>query len=736
MQTTGSRNGTGTAAVLAALLAVAADSGAEAPPAVGKAAAAPVIDGRLGADEWANALTIRDLHQVEPVEYALPSEDTVWFLQADDSSLYVAAHAADRQPALIVAQKLRQGASVNSDDSLHLLLDPFNNRRSGYAFALNPNGVRFDGIYTNGTRLSSDWDGIWRGQARRTADGWTMEMAIPFSSLAFEPGRDTWGVNLWREIPRNDELIAWRSRNGQVDPTVSGELAGFAGAAQGHGLDVIPSLSTTWLRDRARERSDDDLNPSLDINYRPGSAFNALLTINTDFAATEVDDRQLGLRRFSLFFPEKRSFFLTDFDIFEFGGVPGSGGDDGEIGFASGTNGLAFFSRRIGLSDDREPVDIHYGGKLSGRSGRWDFGTLYVRQDASGDVAESDLLVARVTRGLLRESTLGAIATYGDPTSNDDNSLVGADFLYRNTRLNGTRSVTGQAWVQRSDNARVDGRDLAYSASLSFPASVGFEFGAQYHVVQERFRPPLGFANRVGVRLASVAVGHNRVRSGPVQIREVSHALSLERWEFLDTGRVQTQELDVDYLTLRTPAGDRLRLTFTANQEGLLDGEQPLDDIGIVVPGGDFRFNRHAISLRSAGHRPLSGRLDLRFGDFLNGERTRIRPELEWVPNRHLRFAVEYDYNRYDFPEASAVTREVTVRNGIAFNSALSLQTLAQYDNVSDDIGLNMRFRYNPAAGQDIWFVLNHNWVRDPLERRFRSRETSAAAKVRFTFRY
>ena len=704
----------------------------------------PSIDGNIGLDEWSAATQIRDLHQVEPIEFAPPSEETIWFISYDESALYIAAKALDSNPSRIVAQELRQGASVGSDDSLHILIDPFNNKRSGYTFALNPNAVRFDGIYTSGTRLSSEWDGVWRGESRRTEDGWTMEMAIPFNTVTFDPANDTWGINLWREIPRKNETMAWSSRNGEVDPTVSGELSGFDNISQGLGLDLIPSISTTYVDERDTGVSDTDLTPALDINYKVGNALNALLTINTDFAATEVDGRQLGLQRFSLFFPEKRDFFLTDFDIFQFGGVPvGAGRASRQIGLFSGTNGLAFFSRHIGLSADREPVDILYGAKLSGRLGAYDFGTLYIRQDEVKNVDEPDLdvdgtgfVVARMTRSVLAESSIGAILTSGDPKSNDNNSLIGADFLYRNTRIGRNRSMVAHSWIQRSDNAGVNGNDIAYSAVISFPTQSGFEAGAQYQVVEENFRPALGFVNRVGVRLTGFAAGHRRVRSDAKSIREIEHAVSFERWEFLDTGRVQSQKFGFEYLTLKSAMNDRLRLNFSMHKEGLLQDEQPLENIGILIPAGEYSFNRNTISLRTAGHRPFSARLNISEGGFFNGERLKISPELEWVPNQHLNFSLGYSYNKYEFPDASATTRRFTFANNIAFNSKVSLMMLTQYDNVSDDLGLNVRFRYNQSAGRDIWLVLNNNWIEDPIEDRYRSTATSAAAKIRFTFRY
>ena len=326
----------------------------------------PDIDGRIEESEWTGAARVSDLHEVEPVEFTQPSERTVWYLAFDDKYLYVAAHAYDSEPDQIVAQTLRQGGDLGSDDFLGIIIDAFNNKRSGYTFTLNPNGVRAEAIYATATRPSDDWDGIWRGASAIVDDGWTMEMAIPFNTLTFDPANDTWGVNLQRRIARRNEKIAWESRNGEINPTVSGEMYGFENLSQGIGLDLIPSASTAFEKDRVLNTSGTELNPSLEISYKLTPSINGLVTILTDFAATEVDGRQLGLQRFSLFFPEKRSFFLTDFDIFQFGGVPTGGGfGNRTTGTRSGTNGLAFFSRRIGLTGDNAPVDIIAGAQRS-----------------------------------------------------------------------------------------------------------------------------------------------------------------------------------------------------------------------------------------------------------------------------------------------------------------------------------------------------------------------------------
>ncbi len=493
-----------------------------------------------------------------------------------------------------------------------------------------------------------------------------------------------------------------------------------------------------YQTDRILGSSDTELKPSLDLSYKLTPSINGLLTINTDFAATEVDGRQLDLQRFSLFFPEKRSFFLTDFDIFQFGGVAGGGGfRNRTTGMRSGTNGLAFFSRRIGLSGSREPVDIIAGAKVSGRIGDYDFGTLYIRQDEFEDVAASDLLVGRVSRGILEESSVGAIFTYGDPVSDLDSNLAGVDFLYRNTRLGTNRSMLGNFWLQKSSNEGIDGDDLAWSATVGFPSQTGFEAGAQIQEVQANFDPALGFASRTGVRLYGGELGYRTVLKGDSFVREISHGMELARWEFLDTGQVQSQEIMTDIISIRSRAGDFARIAYRFQKEGLLPGEQPLDDIGIIIPAGEYSFERYGGFIRTAGFRKWTVRIRFEDGGWFNGDRFNISPEIGWTPNEHFNVTFRLDYNKFDFPGVSAITRQITLENEVSFDAKWSLVTLAQYDNISDDIGINARLRYNLSAGQDVWFVINHNMVRDRLiEDRFRSTQSVAAVKIRYTFRY
>ena len=365
---------------------------------------------------------------------------------------------------------MRQGASITQEDSLFVTLDPFNTQRGGYFFGLNAHGVRFDGLYRNVSEYYSDWDSIWDAAAQRFDGGWTAEYEIPFKSLSFDPNSDTWGLNFSRSLETRNEDMAWVSRNRRWDPSSAGLMTGLAALDQGIGLDIVPSASLTNRRvlrtdnpatpavEPELDTSDDDFEPSLDLFYKLTPQMNASLTFNTDFSATEVDDRQVNLTRFGLFFPEKRDFFLREADIFEFGRIGASDGT-GALSNAERQNARPFFSRRIGLGEFGEPVDLNYGGKISGRAGRFEVGALSIRQDENplAGVDDTTLSVVRAKAGIGSESTIGAVFTDGDPLNPRDNSLAGFDALYRNSRLPGGRMLEAGAWYQTTETEWLPG---------------------------------------------------------------------------------------------------------------------------------------------------------------------------------------------------------------------------------------------------------------------------------------
>jgi hypothetical protein len=713
-----------TAALLSALTALLSLSALAQPAPEDKASRAtrtqtpPILDGSLEDPVWARAEAIEDLHQYDPLDHAPPSERTAISLLYDDDYLYIGARMYDSDPSAIIARQMIVGQTMRSDDSLVVHLYPFNNRRSGYVFQVNPNGNRTDGIFETATDINRDWDGIWYAEARIDDQGWTAELAIPFKSLNFDPNDGRWGFNVERRIARKQERIAWVSYNRDVDPGVSGLVSGLSGLQQGKGLDIVPSFVSIESKNHATGDVSVNSEPALDVFYNVTPSLTGVLTFNTDFSATEVDDRQINLSRFSLFYPEKRDFFLQDVDIFSFGGLS--------------RNGIPFFSRRIGLSPDGEQVGLDVGAKLTGRAGRWNIGVLDVRQGRFQNVDPSNLFVGRVAANVLDESSVGLIVTDGDPGSNLGNSVAGADFRYRNTRLPGGRALGGEAWYQRSDSEGLPGDDAAWGVRLASPNNEGLNAEIGYTSIQSNFNPALGFVNRRGINRTEVGVGYT-FRPRHKWVRSVETGASFESYDKI-SGGLESRSLFVELFELETNSGDEYGLQLNRDREVLYEAFEISD--GVVIPPGDYQFGRLGVELSGASERRFAPSVEVDQGEFFDGDITAIEAGFDWRPNRHFFLSLAYEYNDISLPAGDFIARLVQLEANYAFNVKWSWVNLLQYDNESKSVGVNSRLRWNPRAGQDLYLVLTQGFAAQGVFSGLDLRQSQIALKYSRTFRF
>jgi hypothetical protein len=675
------------------------------------------IDGRLDDMAWASATRIADVTQWAPGNGTPPTEPTEFLLLRDDDNLYIGMRFRDAQPERIRRSQLVQGQAVFNDDYAQVLLDPYDTRHSGYIFYVNPNGVRRDGLSLGGNAYNMDWDGIWEAAAQIDADGWTAEMALPFKTLAFYPANDAWGVNLLRSIRRKREELAWSHRDRSILMDVTGEIRGFRGVRQGAGLDVVPSLGVTERTRFAANESDVASKPSLDAFWRVTPALTASLTLNTDFSATEVDDRQVNLTRFSLFFPEKRDFFLDNAEVFEFGSLQ--------------QNGRPFFSRTIGLSAAGQPIDLDAGAKLAGRIGRYTVGALAVRQEEFASLEAKDLFVARGYANLTDRTRIGGIFTSGNPSGARDNRVYGLDFD-RRVRV-GARGemLETRLWYQRSETDGLDGDDAAFGAELAWPndridAALGFT------ELQENFLPALGFVNRVGIREHDARAQYrHRFEGGP--LRSWTGGVDLEEITGRD-GDLQTRRFVVTPLSIDTQPGDQLFFDLIRSTEILA---RPFALPGaLLVRPGRYDFDRLRLNVASAGFREISVTADLETGDFYDGERLDTRVTLAWRPNPHLFVNALYQTNDVELPDGSFTARIYSLTGNVAFNVRWAWLNVLQYDNVSRRLGLNSRLRWLPVAGQSMYFVVNYDWREDPFDGELDRFQRETTLKLSYTFRY
>ena len=680
-----------------------------------RAPEAPKIDGRLDDDVWRSAVVVDDFHQTSPVDGARPSEVTIVRVAYDNEYLYIGAELRDSQPDRIQAKQMIQGKSFFSDDRFWVVVDSFNNKRNDYFFQVNANGVRRDALRENNARFIDEWATIWHAESAVHDAGWSTEIAIPFKSISFAPDSQTWGINFGRGIVRKQEFNLWSSHDRQDWPAYSGELHGIEGIEQGLGLDVMPSIRVSRSRNLSAATSSNDFEPSLDLRYRITPSLAATLTVNTDFSTAEVDEQQVALDRFSLFFPEKRDFFLQDAGIFEFGNVD--------------TNGRPFFSRRIGLSASGMPISLDAGLKLTGRVGGFNIGALAIRQAADGDVAATDLFVARGSYNVLQESAMGFIVTHGDPASNDDNSVVGMDFLYRDSNGPFGEILTAKAWAQQSRTSAVRGKDSAYGFGLEIPGD-RMRVYVSGRQIEENFRPALGFVNRRGIRGADAGLRY-RYRPKGGFWRAVNAAVDAEVVTDM-SGTVLSRKVRFRP-SLYSHGDDFLFVDFERNREVVRAPFNLFDRLG--VPAGEYRFERVRAEIATGMQRPLRVVLSVQDGGFFSGDRLEKFVELQWNPSARFAAGVSFTENRVTLPTGGFTSHLASLRTDIAFNSRWSWSNFIQYDNASDVFGINSRLRYIPEAGREMVVVMNHGGTVDPGNH-WHSTRNDLNLKLSYTFRY
>lgn len=704
------------------------------------------IDGQPDEAAWQQAMLVDDFHQYEPVEYAPPSQHTEVRVFYTEEALYIATWMYETDPELISANVLRQGEGLRSDDLLAVILDPYLDRRNGYRFEVNANGIRWEGLFQNVSDIESNWDGIWQADASRDEQGWYGEMRIPFQTISFNPELDSWGINFRRAIRRNNESIAWISRNRQVNPSIAGTVSGLEGMRQGMGLDVVPSLTLRKDRIYGPVRFEEEhFEPQLDLFYKLTPQLNASLTLNTDFSAAEVDSRQVNLTRFNLFFPERRDFFIRDADIFEFGGI-GSGGFSGGNGNpavpgASVQNARPFFSRRIGLSPSGAPIDLNAGAKLSGRVGEWNVGSLLVNQAADDSIGlkESTVFVGRAARNVLGESQLGVIVTQGDPQSNQDSHLVGTDFRYLNSRLPGGRTVQGQAFYQESHRAGISGDNAAWGFGLSAPNNQGWRGSYNYKQVGENFDPALGFVNLRDMRDHALGFGYRHFFQPGGRARSLYGGFDGYRSESLADKQVISENIGLR-LSGNNHSGDGMFLRVMRSRENLREdfviNQTPNGSRQVVIPAGDYRFNEYMTGVDFAEQRKLRGRISTRWGEFFDGNRWQRSVEVNWRPTARYDFGIDYTENEIHLSHGNFTVRLTSLTTRIAFSPTLSWSNLLQYDNVSEVVGFNSRLHWVPEAGRQAFVVLNYALADPERDNSFTSVSADLSLRFSYTFRF
>ena len=596
--------------------------------------------------------------------------------------------------------------------------------------------MRHDALYQTVSSFQLDWNTIWDVKTSIDGNSWVAEMEIPFKSLPFDPSLDTWGFNFGRGIRRRGEEMAWVSQNRTYNPGFAGQITGLSGMDSGVGLDLVPSMSVNRRREYHPSSSDTSLEPSLDAFYRLTPTLNAALTLNTDFSATEVDNRQVNLTRFNLFFPEKRDFFLNDSDLFQFGNISGMASGNNASSGGSRENARPYFSRKLGLSASGAPVDINYGGRISGRLGRWNIGTLAIRQDETDTVGASDLLITRMSANVLSDSSVGFIYTNGNPTSDLDNSVMGADFQYVNNSFMRTNIFQADGWYQVSDTPGLTGDDAAFGFSMRLPSSTGWRSRVGFKEVQKNFNPAMGYVNRANIRDYTADFGYTYFFNSDLLLSNFT-GIDAQRIDVIGGG-LQSEKIAFRLLELQTTANDSFSLGYNTNKEIVARPFTIYREPGreVVIQPGAYDFNETEFSVRTAGQKEFSTRFGYLTGDFYDGDRTNLNGSVTWNQSRYFIVSASYDWNDIELPQGDFITRLSSVSTQVAFSPTLYWINLLQYDNISEELGINTRLQWIPRAGQEGFIVLNYNMQDIDKDNRFESAYSDLSVKFRYTFRF
>jgi hypothetical protein len=681
------------------------------------------IDADFDEADWQSAPVATHFIQNEPREGEPATYDTEVRFLYDDHNLYFAVVAHDGEPDQIIVNDLTRDFNTRSGDIFGLVLDTFHDERNGFMFETNPAGAMFDAQFVNeGREFNQNWDGVWYVKSRVTDTGWVTEMAIPLKTVRFQDVENqTWGLNFVRRTRRLNEDSYWAPLpriHRFTRLSLAGTLEDLEGLTPRRDIKVTP-YGKADINDAADLDTDSDLDAGIDAKVGVGSSLRLDVTLNTDFSEVEADIQQINLTRFNLFFPEKRDFFLENSGIFRFGPAQdqrlsnfqanfGSAGASSNLrgGQSRGEDLLFFFSRRIGLSDEGQPIPVIGGGRLTGRVGSFDVGFLNIQTGDAPELASSgfaangdNFTVARVRRNVFTNSDVGLIfLNRENMDSNHYNRGLGLD---ANFRLSPEIDVTG--YLAKTKTPGRDGDDLAGRVEWSYEGNL-FQLKAAGSTLQDNFNPEMGFAPRLGVKRGSGFLGyHYRPSWWSGVMREINPHFELEY--FTDQQNVVVSRYFNSHFALNFQNGGLLEFGLNTNLE------QPQSDFPIhpdvTIPPGFYLFDEWFAMLFTDPSRMFSANTRVSTGGFYSGNKDSISLGGLVKLGEKLAAQVDWSYNDIELDEGAFTTHLLTTRFAYNFSTRMFLNALIQYNNVTDEWNSNIRFNLIHHPLSDLFLVYN-----------------------------
>jgi hypothetical protein len=666
------------------------------------------VDGRLDEDAWRLAPVLSSFWQVQPDEGEPASQQTEVRIVFTATTLYVGVRCHDRDPSGIVVSDARRDAPLTETDSFTIILDTYRDRQNGFVFGTNPAGIEYDGQVTNegqgggglgpgqmqtsgsGGGFNINWDGAWTVKALIDEGGWAAEFAIPFKTLRFPSGTDrVWGANFQRNIRRRNERSFWAPIPRQYDLY----RLSLAGSVSGIQIPALRNLKVTpYALGNATQSGPEptdgvllgDVGGDLKYAVTPSLAIDG--TINTDFAQVEVDDQQVNLDRFNLFFPEKRPFFLENAGFF-------SVGNPGEVEL--------FFSRRIGLAENGEPIPILWGGRMSGKAGHFNLGFLDMQTSDYESTPGNNFGVVRVSRDLPNRSSLGGLfvnrAGFGDLAGDGDtNQTYAVD-----GKIGLGRNTVVSSFLARTVTPGVDeGRQHAYNVRwrTNLPR-IDVELG--YQEVGGAFNPEVGFLSRSGYRKPDARIMTRFRPESFLKLQELRPHVSYRSfWGFDGFQESAFTHIDNHW---QFKNAYEVHTGMNVTTEGVRTPFRIYP--GIFVPPGTYDNVEAQLVFMTNQGAPLSLNVQTIFGGFFGGDRVSISPTIRARAGDRLTSELAYIRNDVRLPEGDFTTNLARLRVSYAFTTRAFVQGLFQYNDRGDLWSMNVRFGWLQDANTGLFVV-------------------------------
>ena len=702
------------------------------------------IDGILNEAHYTAVGSLSDFIQVEPQHGAPATEKTEIWVSFDNTFLYISARMWDTELDRLVATEMRRDSNTmfQGNDVISFIFDTFYDHRNGVMFTVNPIGGRSDTQVTGERQFNQDWNPVWELKTGRFEQGWTAELAIPFKSLRYQPGSaQVWGFNAMRTKRSKNEMSLLtkvplgRQQAAITQISYAAALVGIQAPRAGRNLDIKPyaiSSVTTNRVSTPRLSNDPTGDVGVDVKYSVTQGLAADVTVNTDFAQVEADEQQINLTRYSLFFPEKREFFLENQGTFAFGGVQLATNFNTQNNTNATVAPILFYSRRIGLNQGRV-VPLEVGGRLTGRAGRYSLGVLTTQTGAEDEhlplaARSTSFSVVRVRRDVLRRSSVGLIATGRSVAQNG----VGGNLAYG---LDGTfaffSNLNINTYWAKTDTTGLHGDDTSYRLHLDYN---GDRYGVQLErlAVGDHFNPELGFIRRDDMRRNGAQL---RFSPRPKRARVIRRFRYQVNFSSLENGAgiVESREREGEF-AIEFQSGDQFQLGYSSQYELLLAPFPIAPTVSIATGAYDFQDGR--VTMNFGRHRRVGGNVSLERGTFYSGHRTTFSASQTRVSvTNALSLEPTVSVNKVDLVEGAFNTRLAGSRVTYTLTPLMFVSALVQYNTATNSVSTNARMRWEYRPGSEFFVVYNDE--RNTLTRGFPSLATrSFVVKINRLFRY